>query len=147
MECVIKRATVSDVNSINNIENNLPKRILSFDDIINDISNPNTYYFIAQTNDLPIGYISVKNMIDHIDIISIAVEEKYRKKRIGTILLNRVFVLAKELNISSIYLEVRVSNKSAINFYEKNGFNLITTRKNYYSDNHEDAFIYLKNLV
>ena len=147
MECVIKRATVSDVNSINNIENHLPKRILSFDDIINDISNPNTYYFIAQTNDLPIGYISVKNMIDHIDIISIAVEEKYRKKRIGTILLNRVFVLAKELNISSIYLEVRVSNKSAINFYEKNGFNLITTRKNYYSDNHEDAFIYLKNLV
>ena len=38
-------------------------------------------------------------------------------------------------------LEVRESNYSAINLYESVGFKIYGKRKNYYADNHEDAYI------
>ena len=49
-----------------------------------------------------------------------------------------------ELNIQDIFLEVRCNNVSAITFYEKTGFKKISTRKNYYADTSEDAYIYKK---
>ena len=45
-----------------------------------------------------------------------------------------------------ISLEVRVSNKVAINLYEKFGFITMRTRKSYYQDNHEDAYEMAKAL-
>ena len=38
-------------------------------------------------------------------------------------------------------LEVRESNITAINLYESMGFKIYGKRKNYYADNHEDAYI------
>ena len=43
----------------------------------------------------------------------------------------------------NITLEVRVSNKVAINLYKSCGFNVVATRKRYY-ENGEDAYLMLK---
>ena len=40
-----------------------------------------------------------------------------------------------------VTLEVRKSNLVAINLYQKLGFEIVGTRKKYYSDNREDALI------
>lgn len=42
-------------------------------------------------------------------------------------------------------LEVRVSNEVAISLYEKYGFIKKGLRKDYYQDNHEDAYLMVKN--
>ena len=42
---------------------------------------------------------------------------------------------------SIVTLEVRKSNLVAINLYQKLGFEIVGTRKNYYFDNREDALI------
>ena len=47
------------------------------------------------------------------------------------------------LNMS---LEVRVSNDKAISLYRKYGFETVALRKNYYEDNHEDAYLMIKQL-
>ena len=48
-----------------------------------------------------------------------------------------------DADIVSIFLEVRSSNKKAIRLYEKNGFNELGIRNNYYKNNAgwEDAIL------
>ena len=60
---------------------------------------------------------------------------------IGTLLLEYIINTAKKRQIKNIFLEVRKSNISAISLYTKNKFEIISKRKNYYSDTGEDALI------
>ena len=46
--------------------------------------------------------------------------------------------------IKNITLEVNENNKSAVQFYLKNGFAIAATRKNYYNDG--DGYLMLKEL-
>ena len=49
------------------------------------------------------------------------------------------------LGIEKIFLEVRASNTPARNLYIQNGYNEISIRKKYYSDN-EDAIVMAKEI-
>ena len=82
-----------------------------------------------------VGYI-----IFHSDghIISIAVHPEWRRKGIGTALMNKVF----KRTGGKAMVEVRESNKIAINFYKKLGFVFKTRVPSYYGD--EDALIMVR---
>ena len=73
--------------------------------------------------------------------MKIAVSKEYRRKGIGEKLIKYIFSLIQ----MPIMLEVRENNKGAIEFYRKNGFEQIATRKNYYTDTGEAAYIMVKN--
>ena len=49
--------------------------------------------------------------------------------------------IAYDIGAQRITLEVRVSNAVAQNLYRKYGFTVVGTRRRYYSDNNEDAYI------
>ena len=49
--------------------------------------------------------------------------------------------LADENYLTTLYLEVRVSNKAAQRIYREFGFKPIAIRQNYYSDDGEDAIV------
>lgn len=140
----IRRANISDIEQINRIEDCLEHRIISHNILSSTLDKDNYYYFIAIIDNNIVGYISTEFLVDHFDILAIAVLENYRRRNIGSILLNHVIAVCKELNINDIFLEVRCNNISAIKFYEKIGFHKISTRKNYYKDTNEDAYIYKK---
>jgi len=79
-------------------------------------------------------------------IISIAVLPEYRHKGIGRALVSEVLhsMLAHH-GARSCYLEVRVSNKSAVDLYKKLGFEIERMVRGYYSDG-ENAYIMSKKL-
>jgi len=52
--------------------------------------------------------------------------------------------LCLENSVEEISLEVRVSNEKAINLYHSFGFEVKGIRKDYYQDNHEDAYLMVK---
>lgn len=146
MECInIKKANIGDINEIEQIESSLNNRNLSYKSLKKDLESVNCYYAMAKLNNNVIGYLGVELLVDHADITAVAVHKNHLKKGVATLLLNNVFSICKELNISKIFLEVRVSNTPAINLYKKLGFTKISTRKNYY-ENLEDADIYVKDL-
>ena len=59
--------------------------------------------------------------------------------------LEKVLFQSKVLGASIVFLEVRVSNHKAINFYEKFGFKRDAIRYNYYDGNpKEDALLMSK---
>lgn len=142
MDIQIKRASLEDVLEISNIETSLEHRILSYDTLSSTLNKETYYYFVAKVADKIIGYISAELLVDHFDILAIAVLDDYRRQNVATMLLNRLLDICKELNIENVFLEVRCNNLSAIKFYEKTGFEKISTRKNYYKDTNEDAYIY-----
>lgn len=144
MNVQIKRANTCNLNQIENIEVSLEHRILSYDTLSSSLDKQTYYYFVASVDNDIVGYISAELLVDHFDLLSIAILNDYRRQNIATLLLNKLIETCKELNIPDIFLEVRCNNLSAIQFYEKAGFEKISTRKNYYADTNEDAYIYKK---
>ena len=143
----IKKLEKNDINKILQIEKSQNVTILKETVILDDMSNSNnTLYFGAIYNDIIVGYIAITYVIDTIDILSIVTMKNYENVGVATLLLKYIFNFAKKNNVNKIFLEVRTSNTKAINLYEKNNFKLISKRRSYYTDNKEDALIYLKEI-
>ena len=87
------------------------------------------------------GALVYQYIYNRVEIDYIIVDNNYRKMGIATKLLK---YLENSYKLDNITLEVRESNKEAINFYLKNGFKEVTKRKNYYKD--EDGILMIKNL-
>jgi len=60
--------------------------------------------------------------------------------------MTKLMSVARELGARSMTLEVRVTNHVAQSLYRKLGFQNGGIRKNYYSDNQEDALVMWVNL-
>ena len=88
-----------------------------------------------------IGFIIFSPISPEAHILSISVRNEMQSKGIGTLLLKSMLDQCKVMNYKKIFLEVRVSNEKAINFYEKFGFSKDAIRNNYYTDNSEDALL------
>lgn len=76
-----------------------------------------------------VGYVCFFQVKNEVEIIKIGVMKSYQGKNYGTHLITKI----KKLSITKIFLEVSSLNKTAIKFYEKNGFKIIGVRKNYYT--------------
>ena len=88
-----------------------------------------------------IGFASMWVMADEARITNIAVRQSYQRQGIGELLLISIIDLAIELKASIATLEVRVSNLLAQSLYHKYGFTQVGLRRNYYTDNREDALL------
>lgn len=145
----ISKATIDDIDKIMMLEDNLDIKILSKNNILEDMKNEHFVYFLLNdmSKNKTIGYIAISYVIDTMDIISIVIEKNYQKKGFASYLLEYIIDFAKKNNIVNILLEVRSTNIPAIKLYEKFKFNKINIRKNYYTSPLEDALIYQLKII
>ena len=104
----------------------------------------NSNYLVAKLDNEIVGFVGIKIIIDEADIMNIVIKKSHRNQGIGTLILENLISFSKQLNLSSISLEVREDNKFAIHLYKKFGFENIGTRKNYYKN--QNGIIMLKKL-
>ncbi len=66
----------------------------------------------------------------------------------GRKLVQHMLDLARSLRVEVVFLEVRPTNRAAVDLYDSLGFNEIGTRKNYYPAHtgHEDAKVFALQL-
>ncbi|MDC1241456.1 ribosomal protein S18-alanine N-acetyltransferase [Gammaproteobacteria bacterium] len=88
-----------------------------------------------------IGFIIFSPINPEAHILSISVTKKIQSKGVGALLLQSMLDQCAAMNYKKIFLEVRISNLQAINFYQKFGFSKDAIRDNYYTDNSEDALL------
>lgn len=93
-----------------------------------------------------VGYTVYSYVIDEADLLNIAVDKAWRRKRIGTRLMQDMIDHVVDQGGKKIFLDVRPSNRTAINFYRKFGFYQIGMRPAYYYDSGEDALVFVKEL-
>ena len=93
------------------------------------------------TGQFILGFAGLWFMADEAHLANIAVREEYREKGVGELLLISIIEFAIEQNARFITLEVRASNKAAQALYRKYGFAEVGTRREYYTDNKEDAIL------
>ena len=94
----------------------------------------------SQARDIA-GYVGLWFQGNETHITEIAVREELRGNGIGELLLIGSVRVALEHGSTVLTLEARISNFIAQRLYEKYGFREVGIRKNYYSDNREDAVI------
>ena len=127
--------------SLNDLENIKEILISDFDDFWNystfkeELSNANSYYLVAKSDNEILGFAGIKTVLDDADIMNIVVKKSKRKLGIGSLLLKNIIELCKNLNISTLFLEVNEKNTPAISLYKKFGFKNVGFRKNYYKEN------------
>jgi len=106
-------------------------------------------FLVAIEMEVPLGYI-VAEIDEHAGfnighILSLAVQEKQRRKGIGHKLISALLEILKARRCREVVLEVRVSNYSAKIFYQKHKFQIIKRSRKYYEDG-EDALVMALNL-
>ena len=103
--------------------------------------NDYAHYIVAVTEDEVIGHCGMWVVLDECHITNVAVRKSLRGHGIGEALMRKAIELCKANEVRLMTLEVRVSNHTAQNLYRKLGFQDGGIRKNYYTDDHEDALV------
>jgi ribosomal-protein-alanine N-acetyltransferase len=88
-----------------------------------------------------LGYAGFWLLVDDAHVCTIAVQPQWRRRGLGELLLLSLLDRGMALNASRATLEVRASNEAAQALYLKYGFEKVSRRKRYYTDNNEDAYI------
>lgn len=103
-------------------------------------------FYVAVDSGKVVGYVvGFLSMPGKGRIFTLAVEEGYRNRGIGTRLMERICDLLKIKGAKGAALEVRLSNVSAQQFYLRRGFVPAWVERGYYSDG-EDAVVMKKEL-
>lgn len=79
-----------------------------------------------------VGYAVQMLVLDEAHLLNLSVEKSAQGQGVGTRLLEKMMEVARSHRAANMFLEVRLSNKSAIGLYEKMGFNEMAIRRNYY---------------
>ena len=99
---------------------------------------------VAEEGKTLLGYVWVRFVLDEGDIGNVAVARNFRRRGIGAALLKALFAESERRGAVVLQLEVRESNLAARRLYEKNGFETVGKRKNYYEKPAEDAILMSK---
>ena len=131
---MVNNCTKNDIEKIKElgklINSNFDK-VNNIEELIND--NKIIGYY---DNDILVGFLIYEQLYEIIDLLYIVVKTIYRRKNIGTELIN---YLIQNKKFEKIMLEVRCDNSSAIKLYKKFNFKIINIREKYYDG--QDAYV------
>lgn len=138
----VRRAMIEDAKEIFAIEMECFSVPWSLDSIETELLNEDKklYYVIEDANGV-VGYAGAWLVYDEGQITNIAIRPSARRQGFGAKLTSALIEECFKRGMHEIFLEVRISNLSALSLYRKLGFTVKGMRKNYYSEPKEDAYI------
>ena len=140
-EITLGLMTPEDVDAVYAIECACFKTPWSRDSILRDVTeNACARYVVLREDGVAMAYAGVWFVLDEGHITNIAVHPDRRGIGYGEKVTRAMIQLAADSGMNWMTLEVRRSNRAAINLYHKLGFIDVGYRKRYY-ENTEDALI------
>ena len=143
---LIRKMTEQDLDELMIIEKDsfsLPWSRQSYEA---ELQNPYADYLVCDWQGEVAAYVGMWTVFDEAHITNVAVGRRFRHQGMGKILMLESEKLALAKKARRILLEVRPSNLAALTMYKELGYVPISLRKQYYSDNQEDAIIMTKCL-
>lgn len=96
---------------------------------------------MATQGNTVVGYISLWFIADEVQLIRLAVAPSLRRQGIGRVLLAHGLKEACDRQASYFHLEVRVSNRGAVQLYKEAGLSVRSTRRAVYENPVEDGYL------
>ena len=142
MSFTIRRMTLEDVPAVHVIDKlsfSLPwsERSFRFELTENLVSR----CWVVESGGSVIAMLVLWLVVDEAHIATIATHPDFRRQGIGEKLLLTALLAARAEGARRAFLEVRASNRAAMELYEKYGFFQAGVRPHYYQDNQEDAML------
>ena len=144
-------ATRENISQVFEIEKEAISPPWSLNALLDEINRSDSFFIVAlegaQSN-LPslLGFAILRQVGDDGELLRIAAHKSSRRSGVGDLLMEAVLDFAKINKLASVFLEVRCSNTAAVRLYEKHGFSILRTRKDYYDNPVEDAIVFAKKL-
>jgi len=109
--------------------------------IFRDCVRSGYYLDGALAADRLVGFSMVMPILDEWHVLNLCVDPGYQRRGVGRFLMEFIIDQARASGIGSLWLEVRVSNHSALDLYAKLGFDEVGMRRGYYpaASGREDA--------
>ena len=145
MKIDVRRAAEQELDFIAALEKenfSIPEKREDFEKMLD---SSDKVLLVATLDGERAGYVAAYTVARESDILTIAVEPRFRGSGVGRALILALFD-ALDGESDAVFLEVRKSNEAARKLYASSGFCEIGSRKNYYKLPTEDAILYKKDL-
>lgn len=130
---IIGKLTFLETFAEGNTEGNMQKYLeegFTVSKLSSELTNPNSEFYFALIDKEVIGYLKINfgqaqtELKDQkaLEIERIYVLRKFHGKKVGQVLYDTAFNIAKQTSANYLWLGVWEANPRAINFYKKNGF-------------------------
>jgi ribosomal-protein-alanine N-acetyltransferase len=136
----IRRLTYSDLPQVIAIERRAFPTPWSLAMFVLELSKPSGICLAAERGGSLVGYLVCSRYDKVWHLMNIAIDPDRRREGTARALLTNLFARAGDRD-AQYTLEVRASNWTAIDLYERFGFRAAGRRRRYYQDNGEDAVI------
>ena len=139
----IRRMEGGDVDAVMAIE----RRTYDFpwtDGIFRDCIKAGYHCLVCARDELVIGYGVMSVAVGEAHVLNVSIEPRLQGRGLGRRMMQRMLSLAAEKGADSVFLEVRPSNRAALDLYRSLGFNELGTRRGYYpaANGREDAILF-----
>lgn len=144
----IVQITADDIEEVMKIQQKSNLSYWSIEDYKDEINRENSFSVVAKINKQTVGFL-VGRLIKEdycAELYNIGVDLNFRRKKVGNKLLETFIKYCIANNLEKIFLEVRKSNETAIQFYLKHNFAILSKRKNFYANPTEDAILMVREI-
>lgn len=135
---MIRLATMKDIDVLYELGSLLHENYRTMNSLEKLLQEDYFKIFVAEIEKKVVGFLSITELYETVDILDLYVLEDFRRKHIGSQLINYMISDISD-SVSLITLEVEVNNHAAISLYQKFGFEIIHKRLFYYGNN--DAYL------
>lgn len=151
---MIRTFTAYDAHTAAHLTTLLGLSAWSTDDYRAEVDNESSVMLVAECGGDVIGFVIGRlvastrlNSEFDAELLNIGVRPNEQLSGVGKQLLEHFLHAVRKKGAADVWLEVRESNTIARKFYEKAGFSVTGTRKDYYRDPPEDAVVMVKTPV
>jgi ribosomal-protein-alanine N-acetyltransferase len=88
-----------------------------------------------------LGFAAFHRVIDEVELRNMAVDPEHRQQGVAKALLEEARRRMLTAGAKRIFLEVRTTNKPALELYSSLGFAIHSLRKDYYREPQEDGYV------
>ncbi len=138
---IIREMQIDDLEQVISIEERLFSKPWTLNGFFSFFVREDALFLVAEEGGEIAGYCGVLTALDQGDVLNVGVRPERQRQGIGRRLVSALIKNMDEKGVASLYLEVRVSNRAAIDLYEASGFEQVGLREGYYEAPREDAVL------
>ena len=135
-----RAAGVPDVDAIHAIETASHPTPWPRERFVRELGLPQSRFSVAVLDGRLAGYLCAWEIAGEIEIHNVVAAPEMRRRGVAAALMKGLLVEARRNGVERVFLEVRQSNRAAIELYARFGFSETGKRRGYYADG-EDALL------